>query len=267
MNGVKKRDVSGSEFHERNQEGRSMNAILQPDSVAQTRRATTPQAGNFIRSSTAIGSGAQMYNKKEAQDPANLLKPAANFRKASEASMGNRLWTNENDFSLYDNQQMTKHEVCKSRSRERYFQSQLTTLPGPTTGLNCVKTRDQVKRDASENENIVRKKGQTFDKIYSSHINTLPGTHTSSGLTQDETEAKERERFNRKANDPSFKLRNEAFYGSHMMDMDKGRKPDVPREFINYRKDVNENKWSRAPSNVSTEGRNRMLYQSNFKLE
>ena len=56
--------------------------------------------------------------------------------------MGNRLWTNDNDFSLYETKQMTKHEVCKSRSRERYFQSQLTTLPGPTVGLNCVKTRE-----------------------------------------------------------------------------------------------------------------------------
>lgn len=61
MNGVKKREVRGSEFHEHVQEGRSMNAILQPDSIAQTRRAMTPQANTYIRSSNAIGSGAQMY--------------------------------------------------------------------------------------------------------------------------------------------------------------------------------------------------------------
>jgi len=34
MNGVKKLEVRGSEYHERGQEGRSMNAILQPDSIA-----------------------------------------------------------------------------------------------------------------------------------------------------------------------------------------------------------------------------------------
>ena len=62
-------------------------------------------------------------------------------------------------------------------------------------------------------------------------------------------------------------MRNEAFYGSYMMDADKGRSLDVPREFLSYKKDVNENKWNRAPSNVSTEARNRLLYQSNFKLE
>lgn len=65
MNGIKKREVRGSEFHEHVQEGRSMCAILQPDSIAQTRRAMTPKASTFIRSSNAIGCG-QMYNSKEA---------------------------------------------------------------------------------------------------------------------------------------------------------------------------------------------------------
>lgn len=144
MFGVAKRDPEGSQYHEHVQEGRSMNAILQPDSAPQTRRAMTPQAGNnFIRSSNTIGSSAQMSMKKEYEDPANLIKPSKTFRKASEASMRNPLWTNDNDFDLYD-KKMTKHELCKSRSRERYFQSSLSTLPGPATGLNCVKTRDQV---------------------------------------------------------------------------------------------------------------------------
>lgn len=34
MNGVKQREVRGSEHHEHVQEGRSMSAILQPDSIA-----------------------------------------------------------------------------------------------------------------------------------------------------------------------------------------------------------------------------------------
>ena len=44
------------------------------------------------------------------------------------------------------------------------------------------------------------------------------------------------------------------------MDEDKGRKHEVPREFLSYRKDVNENKWNRAPSNASTEARNRLFH-------
>ena len=114
MNSVKKRNVSGSEFPERNQEGRSMNAILQPDSVAQTRRAMTPQASNFIRSSNDIGSSSQIYNSKEALDPANLLKPAANFRRASEASINNNILTN-------DKLQKTQHKSRETLSRTRSF--------------------------------------------------------------------------------------------------------------------------------------------------
>jgi len=56
--------------------------------------------------------------------------------------MGNRLWTRENEFNMYDDQPKSRAEVAKSLSRERYFQSQLTTLPGPQKGLNCVKTRE-----------------------------------------------------------------------------------------------------------------------------
>ena len=63
----------------------------------------TPKATNFIRSSSAVGASFDLYqNGKKAEDPADKLKPTANFRKASEASMGNRLWTNDNDFELYE---------------------------------------------------------------------------------------------------------------------------------------------------------------------
>ena len=97
----------------------------------------------------------------------------------------------------------------------------------------------------------MRKKGHTFNEVFASHINTLPGQHNSTKHTQDEAVAAEQERFNRKVNDPSFKLKNQVYYGSYMMDSDKGRTVDVPREFSSHRKDVNENKWSRAPSTVS----------------
>ena len=80
----------------------------------------------------------------EYQDPANLLKPATDFRKANEASMGSRLWTRENEFDIYESRPLTRSEFCKSQSRERYFQSTISTLPGPSVGLNCVKTRQQV---------------------------------------------------------------------------------------------------------------------------
>lgn len=62
-------------------------------------------------------------------------------------------------------------------------------------------------------------------------------------------------------------LKTQAFYGSYMLDADKGRAVEVPRAYISHRKDVNENKWTRTPSSVSTEARNRLLYTSGFKLE
>lgn len=80
----------------------------------------------------------------EYRDPADSLKPASDFRKANEASMGSRLWTRENEFDIYESKPLTRAEFCKSQSRERYFQSSISTLPGPSVGLNCVKTRDQV---------------------------------------------------------------------------------------------------------------------------
>ena len=106
-----------------------------------------------------------------------------------------------------------------------------------------------------------------MDVAFASHINTLPGTHVSTANTQEETEAKERQRFERRTNDQAFQLKNKAFYGSYMMDAEKGRDMSVPKEFQSYRKDANENRWNRAPSTVSMEARNRLIYSSNFKLE
>ena len=198
-------------------------------------------------------------------DPATLLKPNSEFRRANAASQ-DRLWTPENQFGLYENRQQTRHEVCKSRSRDRYFTSSITTIPGPSSGLNCVKTRELNEFDASQNDHIQRKKGHTHNEVYSSHINTLPGAHNSTKHTQDEQEFQEQRRQDKKYSDPAFRMRNEVFYGSYMMDKDKGRDTDVPREFGSYRKGGNEDPWNRRPSNVSQEARNRIVYQSNFKL-
>jgi|Transcript_34765 hypothetical protein len=79
-------------------------------------------------------------SRYEAKDPATCLKPHAEFRKASEASQS-RLWTRDNDFEMHDNKALNKTQMSKAQSRERYFQSSITTLPGPSIGLNCVKTR------------------------------------------------------------------------------------------------------------------------------
>lgn len=130
-----------------------------------------------------------------------------------------------------------------------------------------MRTREDRERDASESSHLQRKKGHTLDVAFASHINSLPGQVTSSKNTQDDIRATEQMRDERKCNDPAFKLKNQALYGSFMLDAEKGRSMDVPREFASYRKDVNENKWSRAPSNVSTEARNRLIYSSGFKIE
>ena len=266
MNGVSNRDPSGSRFHEHNQEGRSMNAILRPEAIEHTRgmRATTPKAEIYSRSSAQIGNS-NIGQKRESVNPASTLKPNSDFRKAYCAS-SDRLWTPDNDFAIYADKQQSRHEVCKSRSRDRYFTSSISTLPGPTIGLNCVKTRELNKMDTSHNDQIQRKKGHGNNAVFSSHINTLPGKHTAAGNTQDEQEFKEQRRQDQKYNDPAFRIKNEVFYGSYMMDKDKGRDTDVPKEFTSYRKGGNETTWNRAPSTVSNEARNRIVYKSNFTL-
>lgn len=92
-----------------------------------------------------------MFGQKETKDPSEHLAPSKNFRKANEAS--GSLWQKENDFNLYDKQQ-TRSEMAKTRSRERYFQSSIGTLPGPGSGLNVVKQRQDVQRDHSEADHI-----------------------------------------------------------------------------------------------------------------
>ena len=248
-----------------------MNAILQPDSAPQQRNirsSSAQKADTYVRSSSVVGTSAHIYASKklESQDPADLLKPTKDFRRASQASMGNRLWTNENDFSLYDNKQLSKQEMCKTRSRERYYTSSISTLPGPSRGLNAVSLRQQEDRDRSENDHIRRKKGHTHDVAFASHINTLPGSHTSrQQMGQDEQEEKDRQKFSeRKQSNNAFKVKNNALQGSYMMDAEKGRTVDMPQGYRSHHKDVNENKWTRTPSQVSTDARNRLLYSSNF---
>ena len=55
MNGVRQREVSGSEHREHVMEGRSMCAILMPDAAPQ-RRCMTPRTDTFAKTSQLIGS-------------------------------------------------------------------------------------------------------------------------------------------------------------------------------------------------------------------
>ena len=113
------------------------------------------QQTRYTKSSTMIGTAAAFKQAagNEPVDPADCLAPNKNFRKASEASMG-RLWQRENEFGLYEDKKLNKHEMCKTRSRERYFQSSISTLPGPSIGANVVKQRDDINRDHSEADHI-----------------------------------------------------------------------------------------------------------------
>ena len=137
MYGAPQRKPEGSEFHEHVMEGRTMCAALQPESAPQTRRAMTPQAGNrFLRSSMIIGQGIKTAVPEK--KGADWCIPSREFRKAHMASIGNRLWEHDNEYDWYDK----KVDLSKSRSHERYFQSSITTLPGPSLALNQVKARD-----------------------------------------------------------------------------------------------------------------------------
>lgn len=122
---------------------------------------------------------------KENVDPADLLRPNAEFRKATEASMGSRLWTRDNEYGLFECTPLTKTQLSKSRSRERYFQSSITTLPGPSLGLNCVKTRQDERQASLEAATNARKKHNTNDTAFASHISTLAGATLASSQTQD----------------------------------------------------------------------------------
>ena len=95
--------------------------VMNPNDRDTRRSASQQVETRFTRSSHAVGINARMFGG-EKTDPAENLKPQKNFRRANEASM-DRLWQRENDFNLYDRKPMSKNEICKTRSQERYFQS------------------------------------------------------------------------------------------------------------------------------------------------
>lgn len=80
--------------------------------------------------------------------------------------------------------------------------------------------------------------------FYSSHINNLPGTHTSSQLTQDQVLQQQQERLDRKMQDPKFALKQNLLYGSYMQEClreDAGMRStralsETPAEFRSYHK-------------------------------
>lgn len=50
--------------------------------------------------------------------------------------------SDENKVDLL-NRTFNKQEIKKVAAREKYFTSQISTLQGPSQGLDCVKTREQ----------------------------------------------------------------------------------------------------------------------------
>ena len=115
-----KRAPEGSENPEHLMAGKAMSSIIQPDMEEGPLRRARSQQARFTKSSNMIGSNAEMF-KKEPVDPATMLKPDKNFRKASAASQRNPLWVEEKDLDLITEKEKSKHEMCKLRSRERYF--------------------------------------------------------------------------------------------------------------------------------------------------
>ena len=67
-----------------------------------------------MRSSSAIGVSTELQSEYQLKDPADMLKPQAEFRRANEASMGPRLWTRENEFDIYESKTQSKAEMCKT---------------------------------------------------------------------------------------------------------------------------------------------------------
>jgi hypothetical protein len=70
-----------------------------------------------------------------ARDFSENLQPDPRFRRANQSS-ATGLWMNENALPRYREGDQSRSELRTSQSRERYFQSQISTLPGPATGLN-----------------------------------------------------------------------------------------------------------------------------------
>lgn len=62
-------------------------------------------------------------------------------------------------------------------------------------------------------------------------------------------------------------MKNEALNGSYMQDALKDRPSSIPRDFISFRKAADENQFSRQPTQVATEARNKLLYQSNVRQD
>jgi len=85
-----------------------------------------------------------------------------------------------------------------------------------------VKQITSERRDRSEADHIQRKKGTTFDRAFSSHISTLPGTHQSTHNTMEDQQAAEKARQEKRYNDPNFKLR-QSLYSSYMQDTNDSR--------------------------------------------
>ena len=133
MNGVEHKPVRGSAKPEHALLGRSMSTILRPSND------TMP----MTKSSQAIGIGAKKPQAGvvgKAEEVAPRMKRTASDARCTKTEA--RLWLEENEIDVHATKPLGRTMVSKSKSRERYFQSACTTLPGPTIGLNSVRTRE-----------------------------------------------------------------------------------------------------------------------------
>ena len=123
MNGnTQPRRPCGTEYPEHNQTGNSMHEVFNPQ-LKDVRKSTSQAAiaNQYTKSSSMFGSSIETC-RYELKDPAKLLSPDKKFRRANEASQ-DRLWQLENELDPYSKRALSKHELCKTRSQERYFQS------------------------------------------------------------------------------------------------------------------------------------------------
>ena len=98
--------------------------ILRPEEetkeLAQPRGDSTPRNNYYVRQSDSIGVQERIRSSMSNRDPAELLQPDRNFRRANESS-SDRLWHHENNMPLYEQRDQSRSELRMSQSRERYF--------------------------------------------------------------------------------------------------------------------------------------------------
>lgn len=105
-------------------------------------------------------------------------------------------------------------EIKKTLSRERYFTSHISTLPGPQAGLHAGKMRQDKRQDIVE-ECVKENKGvhSNRDRIFDSHISVLGGK-TSTSHTMDQIDQANKMRDAKRFKADAFLKKQAHAYGS-----------------------------------------------------